>query len=560
MTERQRPVMRGRCLFSWLLVLGIFIGCSKRQNPPPSSQPQESTRPASLIRLHFSGTARIKAETNAAPWVAMGELPASGALWQQTLGKLAKTPYELLTPRIMSTNDFAAIFRELITDATRAESFLEITGHSNRIVESGLAIRLSVDRAEFWRTNLLAILEDWTAIRAEPLRERLGWELKQSPNVFRLIRAGDWTLLGYGRGPLALQDEYLRRITESGRLIPTGGDFWLEFFLDGPNLPPDFFTLNSNRVLPDLGGFFDVSQGLPKTDLKLSVVESNLRIKGDLIFQDKAFSKPGAWQIPTNLIRDPIISFAAVRGLPPIPQHYLERLRLQPGFDANQLFVWAGAGNPMQTLAAVPVENADLILANLSPQLIARFNPLLASHKAGGLIETTNTSGDITLRWVGVPPFVSPHISTARDSNSDFVVMGTYANSPEANPPPGELFHHLARQPNLMYYDWELTGPRAWSWRNMINIFRHIFEKPRLRPETASIVWINSISNQLGNTVTQITRTDSNRLSLVRQGPVALTGMELMVLAQWLESPRFPLHGDDLSRRSGTNLPTSLPR
>ncbi len=124
-------------------------------------------------------------------------------------------------------------------------------------------------------------------------------------------------------------------------------------------------------------------------------------------------------------------------------------------------------------------------------------------------------------------------------------------------PPPAVLFQQIAGRTNLVYYDWEITGEHAWAWRNVVNIFRHIFEKPRLAPETASIVWINSISNRLVNTVTEITQSDTKRFTLVRKGPIGLTGIELIALAHWLESPDFPLNGLSLSAR--TNVSASTP-
>jgi hypothetical protein len=59
----------------------------------------------------------------------------------------------------------------------------------------------------------------------------------------------------------------------------------------------------------------------------------------------------------------------------------------------------------------------------------------------------------------------------------------------------------------------------------------------------------------LGNVITEITLSNSNRLALVRQGPVGLTGLELIALAHWLESTNFPLNGLALAAR--TNAPAA---
>jgi hypothetical protein len=46
----------------------------------------------------------------------------------------------------------------------------------------------------------------------------------------------------------------------------------------------------------------------------------------------------------------------------------------------------------------------------------------------------------------------------------------------------------------------------------------------------------------VGNCGTEITLTAPNELTLVRNGPVGLTGFEMNLLAQWLDAPGFPWH------------------
>lgn len=550
-----------RSNFNWLLVLGVgaIVGCGAGDGGPKrSSAPVHTT---SLFRFYFSGTTRLTADTNAAPWVSMSELPASQALWRQTLEKLAQTPYQLFQRRIeATTNRYASTFQELIGDFVRAESFAEVTGDTNRIAEYELAVRLPADRAEFWRTNLLSILESWTGSRAETIPA--GWQLKKhhDPKLLRLVRSGDWTLIGCGQDQLALQDEYLRRIKQSGSPALATTDplvgavrsrYWLEVFLDCPNLP-----LLTPPLLPS-----DRKRGalnLPAMDLYLTPHGSNLRINGNFAFRESFTWEHEPWQIPTNLVRDPIISFTAAQGFAPMLKNHQEALGLRLDSVPNQFFMWAGALLPVQTLAAAPTKDAAGFLRDLVPQFIARFDPELQANNTGSLVMATNLSGEPMLRWVGIPPFVTPFVSTAQDGGRDFLLAGIHPNWSGTNPPP-VLFHHLASRTNLVYYDWEITGQHAWACRNVVNIFRHIVEKPRLQPDTASIVWLNSISNRLGNTVTEVTRADANRLSLVRHGPVGLTGIELIVLAHWLESPGFPLNGFALPARTDA-APTSPSR
>jgi len=100
---------------------------------------------------------------------------------QGTLAANARKTRQVAVPvfrhRIAETNnDHASTFQELIADFVRAESFAEVTGDTNHITECELAIRLPADRAESWRTNLLAVLESWTGCRGNgcPPEESVG--------------------------------------------------------------------------------------------------------------------------------------------------------------------------------------------------------------------------------------------------------------------------------------------------------------------------------------------------------------------------------------------------
>ena len=45
--------------------------------------------------------------------------------------------------------------------------------------------------------------------------------------------------------------------------------------------------------------------------------------------------------------------------------------------------------------------------------------------------------------------------------------------------------------------------------------------------------WMGAVSPLAGNTVTEITRAAPNELSVLRQGPLGFTAVELVLLADW---------------------------
>ena len=538
-----------RISIHWLLILlvPLIAGCSGGDKSS-RSLPPKAELPPPLIQLYFTGTTRLVTDTNAAPWVSMAELPASQALWRQTLEKLARAPHQLISRRTAATNDFALRFQELIADAVRAESFVEVTGDTNQLSEIEFVVRLPPDRAEFWRTNLLTIAGNWVKGHSQALpANSVGWELKTDAGlgVFRFSRVGDWTMIGWGREQLPLQDEFRKRIVQTGRPKLAPGDAWAEIVCDGSNLAA--ILSSPGRESAALVGL----ESLSAVNLALARRGSDLRLSGNLIFRDPFSWQLEPWQIPTNLIHDPIISFTAVQGTAPLLRKHQSALGLTLDPLPNQLFVWAGLIFPVQTMAAAPLKDPAAFIRSLAPQLMNRFNSQLYTRDAGSLVLGSNSSGADAILWKDIPPFVTPYLTSADDPAGHFLLAGIHPNWPETSPAAlVPLFQYVSSRTNVVYYDWEIAAELAWSRRNVVNIFRHIFELPCLGPDAASIVCLNSISNRLGNTVTEVSRANSNRLDIIRQGPVCLTGLELMALAHWLESSSFPLGGIDLTART----------
>lgn len=528
--------MRRSLDWAFLLTLVAVSGCGKAGNP---AKPASAPRPApSLFRAYFAGTSQLATNTNAAHWLTMAALPASQALKEQTLRKLSQAPFGLFQQRIDgTTNDYAPIFQALLGDLLAAESFAEVTGDTNQFTEFELAVRLSADRAEFWRTNLQVVLESWTGGRAEPLpaAQGAGWQLKRerTPNLVRLVRAGAWTVVGCGQDGLRLQTEWLQRIKGTGSPTIAEAPSWLELWLDSPNLPPI-----PGRRLPG---------ELPAIHLRLTGSGENLRTKVDFICRNRIEWSAQPWLVPTNIIRDPIISFTAVQGVAPFLKKLQDALRIRVDSTSDQLFVWARSQIPYQTFAALASPDPRSLLDQLAPQIMAGFNANVARYGLGPVAMTTNENA---LVWQSVP-FVAPFAEPARDGSNGFLLVGLFPNIPPTNPPPPELWLQFLGRTNLVYYDWEITQERLVQWRTLGDLFQILFKKPRLKDASASVVWLNSISASLGNSASEIALTSSNRLTLSRTSPVGLTAFELVALANWLESPGFPLNGYSLPARTG---------
>lgn len=533
--------MRPRLI--WLLALSWagLLGCREGGSPSPAPAPKPAPP---LFAAHFLGTTQLAADTNAAPWVTLGALPASQALLQETIEKLARAPYQLVHRRAATTNDFSPVFQVLMRDLLHAESFVQVTGDTNRIDECELAVRLPADRQAYWETNLQAIAEAWTACRGAALATTNlpGWELKKhhEPNLVRCVRSRGWTLVGCGQDRLPLQEQFLRQIKLSGSPATAETNAWLEVAVDTPGLP-----FVAKRAL---------LTGLPDVRARVTGQGNNLRTEGELVYRDTTSWTLSPWLLPTNLIHEPIISFTAVRGI----GASLQRLALADGFKADacpdQVFGWAIAGLPMLTFAVAPLSSPTNFLREVGPQFAARFNPALLSLSLGSIAHDPNSG---VTSWRGVP-FVGPNAVPLLSHGISYVGIGLMPIPAPLGPaPPPELFAQVTSDTNLVYYDWELTPARLRHWSGLWDLGQMLFRQPRLATNQIATNWLSAISTNLGNTATRVTRTQANRLTFARSGTLGMTGIELVALVSWIQSLGFPLAGYALPPH--TNAQTFIP-
>src|SRR5262249_26764731 len=109
---------------------------------------------------------------------------------------------------------------------------------------------------------------------------------------------------------------------------------------------------------------------------------------------------------------------------------------------------------------------------------------------------------------------------------------------------PGELSLDSAQstisRTNLVFHNWEETGSRINQWLYMTQFVRFVLRKDQLPSDSVSVLWLKAAESKLGNSVTDITQTGPNQLSLTRRSDTGFTALELNLLADWLESPQFP--------------------
>jgi hypothetical protein len=351
-----------------------------------------------------------------------------------------------------------------------------------------------------------------------------GWELRKHdpPNLIRFTRVGDWVVLSAGEDKISLADELVANVKSNGRPCP----------------------MESNDVLTVEGNLTRLAQIVPlPTDLAalhLASVHGQWSIRNDHVrteifaARDSAFELTAEpWHIPTNAIRGQVISFAAAKGIGDWVADRFPRLKMSP--MPGEFFAWTLKALPFQGFVAASVENASNALQQIGPQLTA-LNTNPPTVMPANIEWQTNHE----ILQVGGLPYIAPFLLGLHATNGDFLLSGVYpAAGPRTLLPPA-LIEEILGRTNLAYYSWEMTGPCLDGWRNIIQLYLMISDFRQLGDTSASSLWIDAVSHQLGPAITEVTQSGTNELTFIRNSDVGFTSLELIALANWLETPKFP--------------------
>ncbi len=518
-----------------VLIVASVCGCDKPASEKVAVQPaipQAAPPPAASLsreligRIHWLGIKRLAAETNAGGFLKIWDLPESTRLEAQTLDKLATAPWRLLKGEA-GTNAASALLRPLLTDLVESEVYVETVGSTNHLLETVLAIRLDATRAALWETNLAGVLNSLTGIK--PIRgmnQQTGWSLKKHdfPNLIEFKREGDWVMVGLGQDRNALLEDFKTRLAR--QRVPFEAEvatYWIESQFDLARLVPYFSFLSRS---PEIA--------VPRISVAVSGDGKNVLTKMDLQLSEP-LSELKPWIIPTNLIDGTFVGLTACRGMEPwLRSQFWNDRRL--GAPPNQVFIWSLPGVLMQTYFAAPSLQASNDVDRLGDSIL-RWSETRFSTNEFARFERSQTYNG--LEWKGAP-FVMPFLRSTETTNEEFIFGGFFTPNPPLRPFPQELADLLRKNPNLVAYDWELTGPRIDQWTYLGQFMRVALRKAQIPNGSAGLAWLQAMASRLGNSGTEAIKTDSNHLSLSRRSSIGLTALELHLLVDWLESPDFP--------------------
>jgi hypothetical protein len=539
----------------------LVAGCDSRKSvkgavsseptPPVPVQPAPPPPPApkTVLSWHYAGAAQVASDTNGTRLKAVLSTPTSKALLDLAQASLSQYPDRVFLSQTNLTNGTCARLMEpLVGDLAQSESYLLGLKSSDQ-TDYVLATRLQEERAVVWQTNLLQLA---AALGGQPSPWKSGnfegfeAQLTQPSAQLRLLRSGDWVLAGIGQGSFRSLSNAMERLTRDGRPgDPFSTNAWLE-------IEADLATWDSAASATGI-------TNLPMVRLAVGGRGEKVRTTGQAAFPAPHTFQTEPWDIPTNTVREPLVSFAAAQPSKAWLQAREGLRALPPAMIPSQLFGWSLADVPFQTYAAFPCPNAGATLS----QTLETLADLITSNQVFTMpldIQFNTNTHEMSILGL---PLVAPFLHPSAEPDTNFLVAGFFPYPKKGKPAPTELFDQVLQRTNLLAYAWEVTAPRLESWRTTALLYMAFAGYVSPNTNSASFIWSQdtNVTSQLDNCVTEISIASPSQLELVRSSAIGFTGLELSLLTRWLENPAFPgfRPPDKVVRRSRPSAPTAAP-
>jgi hypothetical protein len=295
--------------------------------------------------------------------------------------------------------------------------------------------------------------------------------------------------------------------------------------------------LNLPRLSGGLRTNWIFSSDWPRITVALAEEGTNVHTRAKVEFAKKLPPvQLEPWNVPISLMNGPQFSFTAARGF----RNWLESLQawknLKIGPAPNQVFAWALSGEGMNSYAATPLADASNTVAVVTDRVLQKWGAFFATNELVKFRRAQTFNG---LEWQGFP-WLAPTLESRSITNGNFVVGRLFPLTP-TDPPPQGYYDQVLGDPNLVYYDRELTDPRTTQWLFISQFARVVSGKPQMPFHCASLEWLKAIGPSLGPTVTRIIAPSPGRFDIDRTSTTGFTAIELHLLADWLESPQFPI-------------------
>lgn len=493
-----------------------LVGCNNDFSRPARGPAGENDL---VLRAHFIGSERLLKDREAAKLAEVWKLKASADLRNEALNKFSRLPAAWMGNALpKGAGNQVNLFRPLLEDALANESFVE--WHASSFT---LAAKVSDVRAKAWDVNLRTVALDWKLGNPATFSAdgNSGWEIaKIGAPALRFVRSGGWVAVTVGQGASKAEAAALAKLKA---LKPTGA--WLE---------GDMNLSQWKQRLPLLEHY----ENLPVAHFSLSNRADAVRTLVQFNFPKAHQWKVEPWQVPTNFIWDPLVSFTVARGI----QDALEEWPLfrNLGVDPipNQVCAWGGANLPYQFHTAFATRNSASQLRRAQQKAPSELQRVFGTNLVGKLITVSNSQ---SFMWSGLPAL--PSVSSMQDGKNDFLFIQLAPLPRGPQRPPKELFAQFENRDDLVLYDWEHTQQRFPNIRQLFQLGEIATRRTLASTNAADVAWQLAIAPHLSDAITELRATSPTQMTLVRNSTIGFTSFELTVMSRWIQSADFPAFG-----------------
>jgi len=146
----------------------------------------------------------------------------------------------------------------------------------------------------------------------------------------------------------------------------------------------------------------------------------------------------------------------------------------------------------------------------LTDYLLQKGNPWLAANGYISFDRAPDSNGVI---WGNLPD-IKPFIKSVGVGSDNWLFAGLLPDTNNAaTPPPDGMIQDVLHRTNLVYYDWEVTGPRLQPDLQPAQTARQLLRQPQLPLDSASLTWLGMLIPRLGTSATIISRTGPAELT-----------------------------------------------
>src|SRR5262249_4646926 len=139
---------------------------------------------------------------------------------------------------------------------------------------------------------------------------------------------------------------------------PAATNFWLETSID------------MRRLHETFAGAWHVPPDLPMVSLQIIGDEKDVRTRAQVNFPKPFRLELQPWNMPTNLVHDPLASFTAMKGIRPCLASLPAWTNLYAGPPPDQVYLWTLQGPAVESYFAAPLLDVSNSVYSLSGKLM----------------------------------------------------------------------------------------------------------------------------------------------------------------------------------------------